>query len=176
MDGVVGAISSALAGGRFKNVHSALQVDGWFIVPGHFRFGYPWPWRPSPDPASLVDDTGGESAADVFGALYAPRTTGQAALAVWRGTDSFRPVVQAAESRFAALYGGTGRGTRRVRAGGAPALVIDIDVPGGDSVWRVLVSDNDQQVVHIEVRVPQPAAAGYRPHLDTMIASWLWQQ
>jgi hypothetical protein len=171
---ILGMVSGLAGQGRYKEVRSDLRAVEWFDVPGLFRFGYPWPWEQFPGEVELAG-AGGEVAEDgLLGALRAPRNRGTAMVAVWCARGSLRSLEPAAGTRFERLYRGYHRSLRRIRAGGAPALVIDIDLPDGDRVSRGLVGAADDQVVHVELRTPVAAAEGYRPHFDAMFASWSW--
>jgi hypothetical protein len=159
---------------RYKEVRSGLRPVGWFEVPGSFRFGYPWPWEQFQGDLGPVGGDGESLFDDLIGALRAPRSKGTATVAVWSARGTLRALEPSADKRFARLYGGVHRGLRRLRAGGAPVLVIDIAMPGGEQVSRGLVGAAADQVVHVELRVPGVAATGYRPHFDAMLASWTW--
>lgn len=171
---ILGMVSGLAGQARYKEVRSDLRPVGWFDVPGLFRFGYPWPWKQFPGDAELAGADGEVTSDCLVGALRAPRSRGTATVAVWCANGSLRSLEPSAGTRFERLYGGVHRGLRRLRAGGAPVLLIDIDVPGGERVSRGLVGAAGGQVVHVELRTPTAAAAGYRPHLDAMLASWSW--
>lgn len=171
---ILGMVSGRAGQGRYKEVRSDLRPVGWFDVPGLFRFGYPWPWERFPGDVELAGADGEVTEDGLLGALRAPRNRGTATVAVWCGRGSLRSLEPSAGTRFERLYRGSHREVRRLRAGGAPALVIDIDLPGGDRVSRGVLGAAGDQVVHVELRTPVAAATGYRPHFDAMLASWSW--
>jgi len=175
MSGILRAVSSFAAHGRYQEVRSGLPPAGWLDVPGRFRISYPWPWQEFSDHSGVVSADGHAAAGEVLGALRAPRSQGVAVVLLWRAPGSLRSLEPAAAARFERLYGGSCLGVRRVRVAGAAGVIVDIDLPAGERVSRALVTDAGDHVVHVELRVPVGAARGYRPHLDAMLASWSWQ-
>lgn len=171
---ILGMVSGLAGQGRYKEVRSYLHPVGWFDVPGLFRFGYPWPWEQFQGEVARAGADGEVTVDDLLGALRAPRNQGTATVVVWCGRGSLRSLEPSADTRFERLYRGVNRGLRRLRAAGAPVLVVDIDLPSGERVTRGLVGVAGDQVVHVELRAPVAVAAGYRPHFDAMLASWSW--
>jgi hypothetical protein len=168
-------ILSALTGGGFADVRAELRPDGWFEAPGLCRFGFPWPWHETADAGDLVDASGSRTDNEVIAALCAPRVHGSARLLLWRSSGSFQALLPTMAERVQRLYAGAYRGLRRVRVGGAPAVVVEVDLPTGDRVCRLVAADLGDHVWHAELRVPRSAADGYRAHFDTMLASWSWR-
>jgi hypothetical protein len=175
MSGILRAVSSFAAQGRYQEVRSGLPLTGWLDIPGRFRLGYPWPWREIPDHSGIVGADASSATNEVLGALQAPRLQGVAVVLLWRAPGSLRSLEPAAGPRFGRLYNGSCREVRRVRVAGAAGIVVDVDLLVGDRVSRALLADDSDHVVHVELRVPVAAAQGYRAHFDAMLASWSWR-
>lgn len=176
MGGLADIVASAVSDARFRAVRAVLPVEHWVIVPGRFRFGVPWPWQPTDDHGDIVDATGEVATTRPLAAAFAPRTDGAATFVVWRDD---RPATLDASGALArgvaaALYNGRERGVRRIRLAGSRAVVVAVEIPGEGWVHR-LTAEWSTTLLQGELRVPSAGAAGYLPHLDTMLASWSWR-
>jgi hypothetical protein len=164
--------------GRFFNsvggqpIPDVLPKEGWVDVPGAFRFGYPWPWSLAED-GGLVNVSGADEENHVFATLVAPHTTFVPQVQFWPQPGAFSgsdTVVR----ELPRLYGGAVTEARRVLVDGRNALVVDLDLPHGQRVSR-LVADAPGYQLHGELRVPRASAAGYRWHWCAMLGSLQWR-
>jgi len=171
----VSAIISMVQAARFRPVPAVLPPDAWFELPGRFRFGMPWPWRQHADvDAELVDDTGQRSDRTPLGLASAPRTSGDASLGLWRGDEPLEPHLTDVAGYTRQLYGTPPRSVRRIRLAGAKAIVIEVDTAHAQRTHRLIAAWGPNHTLHGEFRTPAYTADGYRPHLDTMLATWHW--
>lgn len=169
------AIISMIQAARFRPVHAVLPPDTWFALPGRFRFGMPWPWQQHTDVEDeLVDDTGQRSDRPPLGLASAPRSSGDARLLLWRGDEPLQPHLTDVAGYTRHLYGNLPRSLRRIRLGGAKAIVIEVDTAYGQRAHRLVAEWGPNHALHGELRTPANTADGYRPHLDTMLATWQW--
>jgi hypothetical protein len=151
-----------------------LPANGSFVVPGEFRFDYPWPWEQADTGPEIVDSSGQESDTAI-GAVFAPRTTGEAQFLLWSGTGHFDRVQPELFRRLPDLYGTSVHTQHRVPLSGSRATLAELDLPGGRHISRLLVAmPRDGLLLHGEFRVPTASFVGYRPHRDSMFASWAW--
>ncbi len=165
-------LSEARPSKRFQPCEAILPVDSWCVVPGRVRFGLPWPWEQSDDPAEIVDGTGAATRVDPVATVFAPRSDGAAVFSLWRDDGNLEPLLQGLGRQLASSYRGTLRGERRVLLGGTKAVLVGIDA-GQDRVWR-LIADWSGYLLHGEMGVPAAHADGYGAHLETMLATWSW--
>jgi hypothetical protein len=161
---------------RFHPVPAVLPPDAWFVLPGRFRFGLPWPWRQHTDiDGELVDYTGQRSErAPLLGLASAPRTSGDARLGLWRGDEPLEPHLSDVAGYTRQLYRNPPRSVRRIRLAGVKAIVIEVDTANGQRVHRLIAGWGPNHTLHGELWTPANTADGYRPHLDTMLATWQW--
>jgi hypothetical protein len=160
---------------RFRPVRAVLPPDTWFELPGRFRFGMPWPWQHRTDiDAELVDETGQPSGSAPLGLASAPRTNGDARLLLWRGNEPLEPHLTDIVGYTRQLYGNPPRSVRRIRLAGAKAIVIEVDTAQAQRAHRLIAEWGPNHTLHGEFRIPATTADGYRPHLDTMLATWRW--
>lgn len=171
----VSVIISMIQAARFRPVRAVLPPDAWFEVPGRFRFGMPWPWQQRADvDAALVDDTGHRSEREPLGLASAPRAGGEACLLLWRGDEPLEPHLTDVAGQARHLYGYPPRSLRRIRLAGAKAIVIEVDTAHAQRAHRLIAEWGPNHALHGEFRTPATTADGYRPHLDTMLATWQW--
>lgn len=163
-------VSGAMGSRKFKPVASVLPPDQWFQAHGYFQFGMPWPWEQSSDTDPVVDlsdSDGGTS----FGLAFAPRYNGSASFALWREPGGLSESAQLPQ-QMSGLYGGGVAQLRKVALGGSRAVVVTM-VVGSEQVDRLLI-DRVGYLYSGEFRVPAHVGPAYRPHLDTMLATWQW--
>ncbi len=158
---------------RFQPVRATLPPDDWFVLPGHFTFGYPWPWRRSNELGAVLNWSGLRVDREILGAVEAPRVNGSARLLLWREEGLFDPVLPVVADQVGTLYGAACRAQRRVRIGGSRAVIVEVDTPQRERVHR-MVAEWGRELLHGEMRTPLDVADGYAPHFDTMLASWAW--
>jgi hypothetical protein len=151
-----------------------LPANGSFVVPGEFRFDYPWPWQQTDVGPEIVDAAGQATDSTAVGAVFAPRTTGEARFLLWCGAGHFDQVRPELFRRLPALYGGAVRSQRRLRLAESKAALAELELPGGRHVSRLLVASPRAGLLHGELRVPMASFDGYRAHRDSMFASWVW--
>ncbi|GAA4410442.1 hypothetical protein ACFQV2_03450 [Actinokineospora soli] len=157
---------------RFRPVMGPLPVESWFRVPGLLRFGCPWPWQVA-ESSSLLHPDGDHDDTAVLATLEAPRSHGRARLLVWlepNPVDLTRDPAPGLEQ----LYQGRAVETRAVLLDGRRAVAVEVDAPGARRVARLVADSGRGDPVHAELDVPRASAQGYRPHWDTMLATWQW--
>jgi hypothetical protein len=134
-----------------------------------FSFGVPWPWYVEPEPYLM---SGSLSAVQVT----APRADGQLATVSINTLPEQSDIDDSSVGRmakdFAKQRGGRSRGARRLRIGGLPA--IELTAVQEPTHFRLIMLPVNEVTVHIDVELPEVAAAGYGAHLDTMLATWSW--
>lgn len=167
MPGLVDALYHGFQNSRFKPVVPPIPHHDVAEVPG-LAFGLPWPWQQA-DECTAPRDT--EPIVEVM----APRTDGFVAFTVWRDHEpaSIEPIIASAGTRLADLYRGRLLQTRRILLDRARTVLVSVAEPHGDIIWR-LVGEWDTKLFHGEIRLPSADAAGYQPHIDTMLGTWRW--
>ncbi|GAA0947180.1 hypothetical protein [Virgisporangium aurantiacum] len=172
---LIDAVMSMARAARFRSVRAVLPPDTWFELPGRLRFGMPWPWQQHTEvDAEIVDDTGQAGARVPLGQASAPRTSGEAGVLLWRGDGSLEPYLTDLAGYCRQVYGGPPRSLRWIRLGGVRAVVIEADTANAQRTHRLVAEWGLNHTLHGEFRTPADAADGYRPHLDTMLATWQW--
>jgi hypothetical protein len=154
----------------------ALPANGTFVAPGEFRFDYPWPWEQSNDAPQIVDADGQANDSTSLGALFAPRTSGEADFLLWSGSGYFDRVWPELFRRLPSLYGTSAVRQRRLRLADSRAALAELDLRDGRHVSRLLATmPRSGLLLHAEFRVPTASFDGYRAHRDSMFASWEWR-
>lgn len=171
----VNVIVSMIQAARFRPVHAVLPPDSWVEVPGRFRFGVPWPWQQNVEvDTQIVDATGGSSGNKPLAMASAPRTIGDASVVLWHSRERFEPNTAYLVGYTRHIYGNPPRSVRRIRLAGAKAVVIEVDTAHAQRSYRLISEWGPNDLLHGEFRIPAHVAEGYRPHLDTMLATWRW--
>lgn len=167
MAGLMDALYRSFQNSRFKPLTAPLAIEGHAVGPG-VRFGLPWPWTQSAE-FEAPHDT--EPVLEVT----APRTDMIVDFVVWRDHDSgsLEPIINTAGSQLAQIYRGRVVSTRKVLLDASHGVLVGLDDPNGHRIWR-LVAERGGRLLHGQMRVPARAAAGYQPHLETMLATWEW--
>jgi hypothetical protein len=152
---------------RFKPIAPMLPIESYAVGDG-FRMGLPWPWFQA-EPIQLPRD------AESLLAVEVPRTDYQTQFSMWRTSDTtqFDQLDNSVGGQLAQLYQGRLVGRRKILLHGARAVLVAVDGSVGGYTWR-LVADWQSLLIHGELSVPVHTAAGYEPHLETMLATWEW--
>ena len=170
--GLLKQLKDGLVGTRHRALTVALPIDEWCEVPGAFRFGLPWPWTVAESGDDLVDARGLPAAIAPLALVRAPRTDGEVDFLIWADQGSVPASGSGLGGSLARLYQGRLVEQNQLMLGGIASFAALIE-DGHDLIWRVIVPYQGQ-LLHGEARLPRGAAAGYRPQLETMLASWTW--
>ncbi len=164
---------------RYRAAGPLLPAEAHVTAPdGSYRFGIPWPWE-ALDAALLRDTASGERLArdqlpDV--AVHAPRTDGRSCLFTVRRLDE--PVdleatwLDEQHARMANQYAGQAVRVRRVRVGGARAVLLPIR--SAQDEYHMLIADAGSRAATGMLRMPSQYATGYLQQFETVLGTWEW--
>jgi hypothetical protein len=171
---VPGLLKQLLDARRTHHPVQALPTEGWCQGAGLGRMSLVWPWYAVDDPQPLVDAHGRDIGIRPAIEIRAPRTDCDLALIVWREPGG--GIVSGAEwaAATARLHGGSLDRTCPIAINGAMGHLARVRMPSGsDIVWRIIVP-RDNATAHFEVSVPARHADAYWPQIDSMLATWGW--
>jgi hypothetical protein len=150
-----------------------LPTDGWCDVPGIARMSLVWPWYAVPDPEPLVDAYGRSVGVTPTLELHAPRTDSDVVLIVWSEQGGGFVVGSEWASSVARLYNGSRIEADRVlQLNGAMGRLARLS-DGRQTRWRIIVPRADR-TIHMETSVPAHHADAYWAQVESMLATWGW--
>lgn len=150
-----------------------LPTDGWCEAAGLGRMSLVWPWYQNPEPQQLVDDHGREISLQPSLEIRAPRSDGEVVLVVWSGAGGGIVVGPDWAKSMAKMY---------------PGARIDLNAPfaldgavgrvarfsdAATTTWRLLVP-RESAGLHLEVSAPAQQADAYWAQIESMLATWGW--
>ena len=150
-----------------------VPTDGWCDAPGIGRMNIVWPWYEIPDPQPLVDGYGRDVGVAPNLELHAPRSDQDVVLIVWSDSGGGFVVGSDWAASVAKMYAGSRVEMNSPLAlNGAMGRVVRLN-DQRETTWRMLVP-RESTAVHIEVSVPSVHADAYWAQIETMLATWGW--
>lgn len=151
-----------------------LPTDGWSQVRGIGRLNLVWPWWEVDDPAPLVDGYGREVGVVPQLELHAPRSDRDLVLIVWSEPGGGFVIGSDWAPSLAKLYGSGARleVNSPILLNGAMGRLARLN-DQNETTWRIIVP-REATTVHVEVGAPSATAASYWAQIETMLATWGW--
>lgn len=170
---MAGLVRQLFGGARTYVPKQSLAPDSWCSAPAVGRMSLVWPWSSVEDPAALRDLYGREVGVRPALALRAPRTDRDVSMTVWiehGGAGVAGPDWAASVAR---AYQGRLQSGARIALDGVTGHLARV-THGQDVTWRVIVPRFDRSV-HIEMTAPLPHADAYWVQVESMLATWQWE-
>ena len=150
-----------------------LPTDGWCQATGIGRMNVVWPWYEVQDPQPLVDNYGREVGVAPKLELHAPRSDRDVVLIVWSDSGGGFVVGSDWATSMSKMYPGARIELNSPLAlNGALGRVARFN-DQRETTWRVLIP-RETSSIHMEVGVPSVHADAYWAQIETMLATWGW--
>lgn len=169
---MAGLIRQLLDARRTHHPFPRLPTDGWCAAPGIARLSLVWPWYVVENPERLVDSHGREVGIRPALELHAPRSDYDVVLIAWSEPGGGVIAGGGWAAGAARMHGGTLDGNCPIVLNGAAGHLARIRT-GRDIVRRIIVSRHES-VVQLQLNVPAQYDDAYWLHVDTMLATWAW--
>lgn len=152
-----------------------LPVEGWAHARGVARLSLVWPWYVVEDPQPLVDTHGRDVGVAPALEIRAPRTDRDVVLILWAESGGGGAVAGAEwAASVARLHGGRVERQSKIALNGAMGHYVRISA-GPEVTWRVIVTRHES-VMHLEASAPASDADAYWVQIETMLATWGWDE
>jgi hypothetical protein len=150
-----------------------LPTDGWCQIPGIARMNLVWPWYSVPEPEALVDSYGRSVGVTPQLELHAPRSDHDIVWIVWSEQGGGFVVGSEWAASVVKMYsGGKVEANIALQLNGAMGRLARIN-DGRETHWRAIVPRHES-AVHMEASAPSQYADAYWSHIETMLATWGW--
>lgn len=150
-----------------------LPTDGWCQIPGVARMSLVWPWFEESDPEPLVDSYGRSVGVTPTLELHAPRSDADVIFVVWSEQGGGFVVGSDWAASVAKMYpGGKLETNLALQLNGAMGRLARIN-DGRNTHWRVIVPRHER-TIYMEMSAPSQHADGYWVLVESMLATWGW--
>lgn len=168
----MGFFKQLFGGSRIFIPSEHLPTEGWCQAPGVMRMNLVWPWYAIENPEPLVDSFGRDVGVTPCVEARAPRSDRDAVLTVWSDPGGGLSVPASWVASVARMYQGPMEASGPIAIGGATGHLVRI-ANGADANWRIVVP-RTQVTIQIEVSVPRAHAESYWVQVESMLATWGW--
>lgn len=132
-----------------------------------------WPWYAIDIPQDLVDSHGREVGQTPKLEIRAPRSDQDALLVLWTGPGQPNAAIGREWAKSVArLYQGNLVRETPIALGGALGYLAEVSA-GGSTTWRIVMPRQDSTVT-LEAGAPAAHAAAYWAQIESMLATWEW--